>query len=385
MRTENKLFLQLIADHLNGRESVVDSIYREEIIKLARNHQLEGIIYMQTRLPELQERFGLAIYAYKNRERLVEQIKAAFQKEQIPFFLVKGLCVAPYYPNPELRTMGDSDIIVHAEDKERAAAVLEQLGLSGTERGSHEWHFQKRGMDVELHHALVYGGAATENEYQQYFEDCWNHVKEDGRLDWNFHFLFLIEHLRKHLLNSGVGMRQFMDLAVVTKCPEIDWEQVKRELQGVNLYDFARICYTLIEKWFGISSPFELEELSEDFYETAVEQILSNGVFGFQNEENRINEVSFRSMESSNSFRFRIVNIFRHLFVGYSELKEREHYKFLENRPYLLPYAWLKRIYYGVRHVKEDEDFLRNNFPSAKRMDEKTSLIRQWGLGSGKH
>ena len=136
---------------------------------------------------------------------------------KIQYFSVKGLAIADYYPMPALRTMGDIDLVV--KDKENVKNLLITIGYSFNEEEFNgwfnEWHFFKHGVEFELHDYLMYEQSLIPIEEVRYFNKCWDYVT-DNELDWNYHFVLLIAHLRKHLLR-GVGFRQFLDIAILIK------------------------------------------------------------------------------------------------------------------------------------------------------------------------
>ena len=42
----------------------------------------------------------------------------------------------------------------------------------------------------------------------------------------------------------------------------------------------------------------------------------------------------------------------RLLFPSYQRMKEIPYIKFIENRPYLTPFAWVYRFFYNLKHKK---------------------------------
>ena len=86
----------------------------------------------------------------------------------------------------------------------------------------HEWPCERNGLHFELHDLLIKNDEQATKKQLRFFRDLMPYVKENT-LDWNYHFLFMIAHLRKHFLFSGVGIRQFMDIAVLIKDgPDLD-------------------------------------------------------------------------------------------------------------------------------------------------------------------
>ena len=79
--------------------------------------------------PGLREALiGHELYARLHHERLGDVLDA-LADERIECLLLKGTPVAQlYYPSPALRSRGDTDLLVHPADFDRAGAVLEALG-----------------------------------------------------------------------------------------------------------------------------------------------------------------------------------------------------------------------------------------------------------------
>lgn len=123
--------------------------------------------------------------------------------------------------------------------------------------------------------------------HKAFFNDCWKYV-EDGAVDPSFHFLFLLLHLRKHFINMGVGFRQFMDVAVLER-EELNWPWIEKKLRELELWAFAEKVFALNEVWFGVAPPLGIEPVDQSFIGEATELILRNGVFGFDNKENKHN------------------------------------------------------------------------------------------------
>ena len=297
MTTEQEFFLQILADHLAGKDTAPrEGIDWNTLKEFAHTHQVEGIVYFQCReqfpeamRPAAEQAFGATLYYSANRRRIMEEIAGALRARGIGFFTVKGFAVARYYPKPALRTMGDCDIVVHRADMQAAVDVMRGLGFQGSEISDCvQWGCDRDGLHFELHNALVQGGEFTTTDQEDFFNDFDPYV--DGEtLDLSFHFLFLLMHLRKHFLNYGVGLRQFMDLAVVIRGGEgLNWDWMLDRLDKLRLLRFARVCGMLLKRWFGVDSPLAAAP-EPDLEEQLTGIILAGGVFGFADRENLTN------------------------------------------------------------------------------------------------
>ena len=61
-------------------------------------------------------------------------------EHDIPYVILKGCASARYYPEPELRTMGDVDFLVDTKDLERCSEILQKSGMSRIDDGTHDCH-----------------------------------------------------------------------------------------------------------------------------------------------------------------------------------------------------------------------------------------------------
>lgn len=396
MTAEQQFILQLLSDFAHKRDTVCPAeLDWGAVLRYADSHQIEGILFKQCKkqIPrehpaflQLNGRYANNLFYYANRLALEEEIQDAFRRSGIGYFFMKGSAVAAFYPVPALRTMGDSDIVVHSADKEKAHELLLSMDYRNATKLDHEWAYYKEQMEFELHDNLLYERSLGDDELEAYFNDCWKHVRqEDGksRLEWNFHFLFLLVHLRKHILTSGAGFRQFLDLAVLTLYnPALDWRWIEAELTKLGLLKFAQTVLTVCERWFQVPVPIACPEQSEAFFEEMTLKIFENGVFGFDNAENNTNNVVNEIRVSNRTKSTMLRRALGFILPSYAQMKKSEQYGFLRGRPYLLPIAWLYRLLYGFVHRKQEKVTrrLKGSFISEEALAKRKKTLEQWGL-----
>lgn len=391
MADENSFFIQVLSDHLNERKTIPpETIDWSIVLKLGIIHQVEGIVYYQCKnfisakeLDRLEQRYFATLYYYKNRERLLTNIDKEFSNNGIQYIEIKGLKAARYYPIPGLRTMGDNDLVVHESDRERASKILSDMGFinqyeyTGKERG-----YSLRNIHIELHHHLIYDEVVTIEEQNHFFNNCWKYV-DHGDLNHSFHFLFLLAHVRKHMLNEGVGIRQFMDIAVMAKNdPSLNWSWIEDKLKDLKIDHFAQTCFAMIEYWFAIKIPLSFPIIEEGFAEQATKRILNNGVYGFEDINNRRNGVINQLQQYDGPrWMFRTKLVFEKLFPSYETLRIGRLYRFLDGRPWLLPVAWVCRIYnMAVGKATDGIVILDRIMTSDELIASREKELRQWGL-----
>lgn len=153
----------------------------------------------------------------------MEELSAAFREAEIDFVPFKGTCISEYYPDPALRTMGDMDLAIHTEDRQRSDKVMKRLGY----------------VSMVDNHAV------------------WTYQKDDRFcLKPEFHFLYLLAHTAKHIINKGYGIRGFLDLVFFVRGePDMDWDWIEEQLRELRLLDFAKTCFALCQRWFDVELP----------------------------------------------------------------------------------------------------------------------------------
>ena len=391
MSPEQRFFIQILKDHLAGiKTNLNSSIDWNILLTYARIHEVEGIVFYQCKkilpaeiISPLDRKFSASLFYFKNREHALSDLKKAFNIADICSFTVKGLDIAACYPIPNLRTMGDVDIVVHKENKTRAGEVLEGLGYScNLKAPDYDWSYRRDRLFIELHHQLFYIEPGRNRKQADFFNQCWGYV-ENGELDWSFHFLFILAHLRKHMVNSGAGFRMYIDVAAIIKNdPGINWEWVDEKLEVLEMGKFARICFALCERWFGVQAPIRYDSISDSFFEEATEKVFSNGVFGFNDIRNK-NNVSVNAILGNKRVRWlsRIQMILRFMFPRYMHMRYIRAYSFIEEKPWLLPIAWIYRfIRLLMGKTQSITYFAQRASVSDEEVDQREEEMKRWGL-----
>lgn len=242
MTKDQHYFLSIINDYIQGSKTeVYETIDWQTILNYSQSHQLTAIVYHQCKsfIPQsVFETFKACsfstIYSNTNRRKTTENVIDLLQKNGIDCFLIKGFDIADFYPNWQYRTMGDTDIVV--DDREKSHNLLLDAGFKNLSKiKDREYQYSKQNIEFELHDRLVYEEAINLDSITEFLNDYSNYVV-DRKLDDSFHFVFVLNHLRKHFMNSGVGFRQFVDIAVLIKNDEkIDWVWTEERLRSIGV------------------------------------------------------------------------------------------------------------------------------------------------------
>lgn len=371
MKNEQKYFLELLRDYLHGRKSIYkEKINWNVIEKYAKVHSLEPIIYKQSKRENFKDSYNFQLYYYANLKAELEKMHEALQP--IEYFIFKGMPVADLYPIPALRTMSDVDVLVHAADQELAHEKIVALGYQNTiKKNEQVWHYRKKCFEIELHSQMVFANKFQSKKLEEFAQSCWLYY-DDYKIDWNFHFLYILIHLRKHFIRNGIGFRQFMDVAVICQKIKLDWKWIEEKAKELDIYKFVLMTLAFVKEWFDIEIPIAIPEISEVFYDSTTDWVFSNGVFGFDNDDNLTNRNVVEKSQNGS-----VTWILRSVFLPYMQLVKSKDYEFLVGRKYLLPLAWIKRIVFIVKNGNRYKMRYKQIKNDSKR---KNSFFEKWGI-----
>lgn len=391
MKTIN-FIIRIISDYLNNRETDIpkELIDWDKVIKVFKKHELAGILYYQCRNyisdndnNTIKRLSASAMYYYGNRIWLENRIRKALDEKKINYFFVKGSALAEFYPNPSDRTMGDTDIVIHPEDRKKVDGILISLGIKNIHKIEiGDWQYHYNNMEIELHDHLIYKIQNDDNKYYEFFNNCWEYERK-GVLDWSFHFLFILYHIRKHFMNQGVGFRHFVDVAILTKYNKmLNWSWIKNKLIELNMWEFAQRVFFLNKYWFGITVPLDISNYDKTFFQQATRQIFYNGIFGYDNSENNGN-FAINNINRANKQGYGIRRMFSLLFPRYEIMSKFDYCKFMKGHRWMLPAAWAYRgvrVLKGKRLLKALKGAASSSFVSKSKVKERTKILEEWGL-----
>lgn len=320
------------------------------IYHLASIHSVQGIVAAVVRnnqlyIPneinnKLQKDFYSTLMYSIRQEKEAENLIKIFNKYSMPHILTKGYIVRNYYPDKELRTMGDIDILVTDEDFEKAKDILKYHNYAITDTYFDEISFNKNNVHFEIHKKLLNEDLGNGYDYSKYFEQlCKKAIKVNNytyELNIEDHLIYLIAHIGKHFYNEGCGVRMIMDIAIYISNfkDKLDWNCLWNEFEKIRLKKFAGNIFFICNKWFDTN--IDVPDMNPNLYKEIEEYILVAGTFGFyeRNSGIKLLRKSYGSGKQG--------NIIAWFFPKDKDMRElSEWYK---GKPIIfLPIAWIKR------------------------------------------
>ena len=399
-----QFFLQCLSDFLREQltgeaEGTLDW---DELFQLAASHSVSGIVYHQCSevFPESIKRKYLKPYLSNvfysiQREKSTAELIQKLERENISAVYIKGSVFRDHYPVQSLRSMGDIDIVIRHEDRNRVDQILkEEMGYDCFVDNHAVWTYWKGNLYFEVHDHMFYEDLANKIDYRGYFDQLWDHCHnapvfgtEASTLyvpDEDFHLLYLMAHTAKHIMNAGSGFRAYLDMVLMVRncANQLDWKHISEELDKLKLLTFTKTCFSCCEKWFGVEMPLRLERLDDSLYEAITEKTFRDGAFGLQNAENKPAMASKDIQRTDGTYFFGAVKrVFLKLFPPYRDMQLVKWYSFVDGRPWLLPAAWVYRWFYCAgKKLKHSMRLISEPFMKKKEVLERQNFMKQWGL-----
>lgn len=210
----------------------------------------------------------------------------------IAVIALKGLSLRKYYMPPEIRTMGDADILIHEEDVEKTLDILKQIGFKQVRKSGYHIELKNdKGFLIELHWKLINSDhfpKATEVIEKGLWDNLQNiMINNVNALELNktYQLVYLLMHLAVHKKNHGFGIRQVMDLTLLieNEYKNINWKQVNEKLRYIGIKKFSDIIMLLSNKLFNLKLVDEMEisnSIEEKYMSVLIEYLFIGGVHG---------------------------------------------------------------------------------------------------------
>ena len=211
-----------------------------------------------------------------NNARLMkaqDELLGWLDRVQIPAAVLKGSSNSRNYPQPDLRVLGDIDILVNRESLEQVQAILEEQGyqLHEVDPGYHI-SFQKGRICVEVHYDVTEfpnspGGRLMAEYAAGFLEDRKTGVVGEysfPMLSESNQALTLLLHMIRHMFGSCIGLRQLYDWAMfIANADRKEWETATMPiLEKCGILRYAQVATRTCVCYLGLS-PEGLEWCSD--------------------------------------------------------------------------------------------------------------------------
>ncbi len=320
MQTREYILLNLVRSSLWGtpldyRGRSMNRLQYKDLMELAEEQTVVGLVAagLMTSGVKLDADDVPVMYAQqqvirrKNAE-LDEAVVALCQNMSqagIRIVVMKGQTLAALYPDAGLRQSGDIDFYCHPDDWDKAIALIRDTWHKEISDYLSVKHveFDIDGIQYEMHCMLT---NFARPRHQRYWDEVvvpsiWDNpsaVRINGyevpRLYATCNVLYTFVHIFYHLILEGIGLRQFIDLAMLLTSLQgrgedemrddvLDVALLEKHLEGLGLKKAFMAVGAVLTEHLGMSQevlPFALTDEDKERGEELLENVLERGNFG---------------------------------------------------------------------------------------------------------
>ena len=374
--------IRLLRVSIGGAASETEAIDYPKSIELALAHCVGNMLYYAAmRLPaqlqpdaDCMQKLKQIAYRATMRDAMQDQelkrMDERFRANGIKAVHLKGCEIKKLYPNPAMRFMSDTDLLICPEQAKAVRGIMTELGFSvfRYDQDDTDIYSGPTGMNYEIHKSLI---SESHNTHTKLFTEKMISFAQESEGRWIMpneeHFAYLLCHFVKHLIKGGIGVRQVLDIHLCRTKWKFDDHKLKKLLRELELSEFDKRLQKLEQWWFADGKPDALTQELEEY-------ILLSGVFG--NEDHRILNRLIVKNDDGGRLRY----YFKRIFPPYSKM--RKYFPAVNKCPILLPFFWVWRIIRGIffrnKNLQHELDTLQKTDDS--KINARAEFFKRCGL-----
>ena len=370
-----KTFFELLKSGLSGvKVNVNPEVDWKVIYSVALEHEVIAIVYagiLNSQIEiskELADKFEASVTKYIMNDFMLEsgfkRICSAFDENGIDYLPVKGILMRDLYPKPEMRPMGDIDILIKTEQYKKIDGVMKNIGFSLDTESDHEYVYSDSGTKTELHKSLI---PTYIKDYYEYFKNGWDKAKQQNnhfyRLSDDDEFIYIFCHLTKHYRDGGINILHFADVWIYLKEKNINLDYVCAELEKMNILKFYNNVLKTAKSWFEGGEQDEMTEF-------ITKRVVESGCWG---DNFRKTQAGLLRDTNTNKKNLKLFKIRQFIFPSLKGMQQK--YPVLKKAPYLLPAFWFVRMFESVKGFNKKVKRFESNVKLAT--EDNVSAYRQ--------
>jgi len=319
---------------------------------IAKENGVSGSIYETIKNhiedKEILSKFKKDFYLYVSddtrKSEIQKNISMCLNSREIKHIFLKGSELKQMYPKSYMRSMGDIDVLLKPDEMDRAKEVLIENNYKLHGLGAVHDTVRYGKLDIELHRRLILVADYPEfNILESIWDSTTKEVEYEFRINPEMDLIYLLAHIKKHMVTVGVGLRNIIDIGIYLNYykGKMDVRLLKELLTISSSLAFFESLLLINEKYLNLELKdyYKVDkELDEDLYEVFTEYIVRSGVHGLGMDFNTFTN-RFAGADKAHSTKNK--KLLRMVFPRYSSLKYI--YPRLLKYNLLLPIAWIAR------------------------------------------
>lgn len=207
------------------------------------------------------------------------------------YIILKGMEASAYYPNPELRALGDVDFLIDPSQQKPVENALLENGYQKS-HADHPNHviFRKSSAHLEMHFEVAgvpYGwqGEAVRRFLKEAVFQTQKREQEMGNFNAPndiYHGLILLLHMQHHMLGERLGVRHLCNWAVYINhtYKKAYWKETLIPfLKKIGLFTYAAVVTKTCAIYLQSICP-EWAQAEENLCAEVIQDVLACGNFG---------------------------------------------------------------------------------------------------------
>lgn len=259
-------------------------------------------------LKKLKAHTIAVMFNNENVMKAQKELCELLETEKFDYSILKGMSIAKDYTKPQLRTLGDVDVLVRKEKYQTVKKLLSKNGYLLIDDGDNHFHcaFKKNGVVFEIHFEITdFPDLEKAKALRKQLDSMLDKVQkvkfsqvEFNSLEQLYQAVSLLLHMERHISKDGLGLRQILDWGffILNNRDFFENEKNVAFLKKYGIYNFAIISTKLFNKYFldqdveseVVDSLFELSLKKGNFgVKREIEETYANGSIRIHN-KNRI-------------------------------------------------------------------------------------------------
>ena len=393
MDNTQKFFIHLLSAYLNNSPPLPDAQADwMGVFKLGELHNVTAMLTLsikklpaESRPPEkifslFKQALGMTLQSYENKLSGIEILTEILNKNNVKHLFVKGAAIREYYPYGEVRTSGDTDVIVESQNLKKASDLLINSGFELVQSDDVQTVLDYKDEEYEVKTYLDGVNKDCESFFDNPFNDKTKCVdKSLYYLDNTYHLVYIISHFLRHLTVGGVGIRQLMDVDILLRNADIDLERFYKTVKELGIEKSSKVLISLCKEYFD--TPVDIDyEIDEELKESLENVMIKGGVFGFAISDHGTSRlVKTLNKSEKSGFSASLKAFFSMLFPSKEYLYRT--YKYCKKCHILLPVAYFQRLFEAVfKRGKSNSKAVKNLFSNNETALQISDIIKELNI-----
>lgn len=306
MNKNEKALVDILSSAIRGqkvKDLEVDKIDWDIVLHEAKAHDVHSLLYIALKEWTFNSDSGVRFISYlkqismatvtKQTQNIhnISEILLTLKESGITVIALKGIVLKDMYPYPELRTMGDVDLLIPIKYIDSSKNILKQLGYK--EMSADPKHIMLTHSSLitfELHITLL-SKEKQKTKKEEFDKQLWKNIipatvcgVEIYSLGCIDQLLHICLHMISHILNKGFGLRHLCDFVLYTEYifDIIDWQEFCTKSQELEIDYFVAAIFEVSHQLFELKIPTLVIKYKFDqkTIDSLIVDILKSGTFG---------------------------------------------------------------------------------------------------------